>query len=100
MSANISQEVYPHVEPTPEDKARAIEAAHHAANALPICPYCKSREAMYSFREFDAGPWRCVQIFCGKADCRYLFNVQITGPSEAAMKQAMRPAESRILPPH
>lgn len=77
-----------------ERLAEKIEAAHKASTMLPVCPYC-AIEALYSFREMEVGPWVAMQIFCGNPDCKRLFNVQITGPSKATMKQAME--RSRIL---
>ena len=83
-----------------KDIAQKIEEAHKASNALPVCPYCNT-EAMYSFRQMEAGPWSAVQIFCGNVECRKLFNVQITGPSAQAVKQAAQAArEPRIVIPH
>ena len=73
-----------------------IEATQR--EALPVCPYCASEDGVYTFRQFDVGPWVAVQIFCGNPDCRRLFNVQIIGPSKQAMNRAME--RSRIVTPH
>lgn len=85
------------IDPTQKGLAQQLEEAHKAANALPVCPYCNT-QALYAFRQFEAGPWSCVQIFCGNTECRKLFNVQITGPTQKAMKQAAQ--APRIVLPH
>lgn len=88
------------VNPMQQNLAEKIEEAHREANRMPVCPYCGDTAGTYSFRQFEAGPWMAVQIFCGNRECRKLFNVQITGPSPQAIRETMQQRTGpRILAP-